>query len=878
MGIKSIFKSTLKVFSKVMNEILENVDSFELNEERYNEEQYNKGDTYMNLTLKLSKARHLTEYDLEWLEIVDNGSSNNVKINTNSLVLERDRKDDRYINTVKNMKLVYNIGEDGILIVMGNLGCTYRDPFGGEFYVTKVINEKNDFSQVRGVDAEVKFGTYPMSNEDLRVFFKQLLDNPNFVYNLSQFDEFMELFDFYKKMSNELNNNVTYRIEDVSKPYHFCPISIKDIEVEDKDVMKNAEGIIIGHKLEDYKFERLSQQQKDGIQKHIDVVINGSSKDVGRIKGMARSIYISDEYKIDERNIRQLKSFEFSNIVKVNDEIVLSGEYNGKASKHLHLYDMGQKIKVESIDNSLRLINQGATGAASQLLEYILGDEAMPANKYSKNLIAKRKYMKGLDESQGQAFMMATDGNPVSLIKGPPGTGKTHVINAIVQYITKELKGKVVISSQTHVAIDNVLDKLMANHDIIIPNRITNKRNKYAGEEIDNTLYETWATKFDAHNLLSKNKSLRSSISTDISNFKGESKFNYSSSVNSSDYSVLGATTTTCAIGGKKGLELLEGYDWLIIDEVSKCPITEVLRYLPYVKNIVLVGDDFQLSPLLEFTEEDVKDLIAFDKDKFEKLKAVYEQSVFAKTLDKARDSKRLVELNVNYRSVGAVLKTYNIFYDNKLQNEREKVCPQKTQFTDKYKHFNENDVFFVEVKFGKEAMGRNNSRYNIEELNATAEILKDLMENTINAIDVTVSAIFPYSAQIAKFQKEYSDLINEAKRVFRSFEIDTVDAFQGKESDIVLVNTVVTDKSKRNFLSDFRRINVAMSRSRDKLFVFGNSDTLSCIDMKVSNGTNRRYFADIISDIGRFGRKIMYEGGIKYEYSSTSKIKLAKK
>src|SRR5574344_1475920 len=58
----------------------------------------------------------------------------------------------------------------------------------------------------------------------------------------------------------------------------------------------------------------------------------------------------------------------------------------------------------------------------------------------------------------------------------------------------------------------------------------------------------------------------------------------------------------------KKGLEVLKGYDWLIIDEVSKCPITEVLRYLPYISKIIMVGDDFQLAPLLEFSKDDVKE------------------------------------------------------------------------------------------------------------------------------------------------------------------------------------------------------------------------------------------------------------------------------
>lgn len=469
---------------------------------------------------------------------------------------------------------------------------------------------------------------------------------------------------------------------------------------------------------------------------------------------------------------------------------------------------------------------------------------------------------------------MATDGSPVSLIKGPPGTGKTYVINAIVQYITKELKEKVVISSQTHVAIDNVLDELMENYDLIIPNRITNRRNKYSGNEIDVTLYKTWAKRFSEHNERCSSKRLADAIAADMNRFGGEKRFKYSESVDASEYSVIGATTTTSAIGGKKGLELLKGYDWLIIDEVSKCPITEVLRYLPYVKNIIMVGDDFQLAPLLEFTKEEVQELPSYDEDMFEKLKQIYEQSVFAKTLKKAEQVGRLVTLNVNYRSVEPVLNAYNIFYDRHLINMREKVKPQKVAFSDKLPMFNAKDIFFVDVKNGKEAK-ENTSRYNVEELRATAEILNDLMENTLNPTTVSVSAIFPYAAQIEKFQRSYLDLINKAKKHFKSFEIDTVDAFQGRETDIVLVNTVVTDTSQRNFLNDFRRINVSMSRARDKLFIFGNPFTLAQIEMQITGGNKRRYFGDIIEDIKRYGQMITFDGGVKYELAGKPKIKI---
>ena len=219
-------------------------------------------------------------------------------------------------------------------------------------------------------------------------------------------------------------------------------------------------------------------------------------------------------------------------------------------------------------------------------------------------------------------------------------------------------------------------------------------------------------------------------------------------------------------------------------------------------------------------------------------------------------------------------MNAYNIFYDRQLKGVRESVKPGKVKFTDKYTMLNDKDVFFIDVKNGKEAV-EGTSRFNVEELKATKEVLNMIIKNTLNPEKVSVSAIFPYGAQIDKFQKENRELINAARKAFKSFEIDTVDAFQGRETDIVLVNTVVTDMSRGNFLKDFRRINVSMSRARDKLFIFGNPITLSAIEMKMPNGGKRRYFAEIIDDIKRFGQYIKFDGGIDYESASKSKIKL---
>ena len=842
------------------------------------------------LNLKLTKAQHFMQPEstveaenrrleqLEMLMAIDDGNYHDVKITTNILDLRYDRRDQRLLTAINGVKLIYKMANGGSLIFIGNLGCSFRQPFGGEFFVKKVVVEENTvFDNIVGANERVIFTNYPVDISSMQNKLAEISKDPNLVFNLSQFDEFMEIFMFYKSLSGELNNNTHYFIERISRPYYFVPIDQKEIEVEEEYAIKNQNGIVIGYKLEDYKFETLSTELQDCVLRLIDVKIKASVKDIKKIKGFSDNLYLSDESEINEKNDRNLNSFDLKNIYSEEDSLVLSGEAKTiiDSARYLHLYDMGQKVKLESINNSLRLINQGASGAAAELLEYIIGDKQMPSNYSRRTLNDKKdKYIAHLDESQKQAFLMATDGSPVSLIKGPPGTGKTYVINAIVQYITKELKQKVVISSQTHVAIDNVLDEIMENHDPIIPNRITNRRNKYSGQEIDTTIYKTWAKKFSEHNKLARNQGLATQILQDMTNFNGEKKFRFSESVELSDYSVIGATTTTSAIGGKKGLELFEGYDWLIIDEVSKCPITEVLRYLPYVSKIIMVGDDYQLAPLLEFQKEEVESLTAYNEDMFEKLKKTYEESVFAKTLEKAKKVGRLVTLNVNYRSVAPVLNAYNIFYNRELIGMREKVKPSKVKFSDKYQMFNDKDVFFVDVKNGKEAT-EGTSRYNVEELRATREILEMLLENTLNPEKVSVSAIFPYGAQIDKFQKENKELINKARKTFKSFEIDTVDAFQGRETDIVLVNTVVTDMSRGNFLNDFRRINVSMSRARDKLFIFGNPTTLSNIDMKVSSGGKRRYFADIIDDIKRFGQNIKFDGGIDYDFASKPKIKI---
>lgn len=857
----------------------------------------------MNIQVKLSYNQTKESNGLrEWYEsLVSISNWIDAKISTKSLEIERDKKDNRFIKSLRKVEIAIALKE-GYLILKGHLGCSFNRPFGGEFYIIDFREIPNgNFALLGGVKFNFKVdNNNPIDNSLMFSLLEGISSNSDFVFNIGQFDEFMEVFMFYKKISDEINNSATYEIAKTNKPYYYLPVDVKELYNETGDLLSSysnleniydGEQIIKGYKVPGYIYDRFDNNLKDKTLSIVDIYIYNLEGVQRKIQKMSDNLFVSNFRIINEQNIKKIHEIELINITKDKDMLIISAIENNEIDEQfLNLYDMGQKIKIESIENSLKLINQGTTGASMKMIEYLIGDEEMPSNtknltkhqsslSYIESVVslndARSKYLKKLNTSQKLAFIKSVDGSPVTLIKGPPGTGKTHVIDAITQYITKELKEKVVISSQTHVAIDNVLDKLMENYDLVIPNRITNRRNKYSNQEIDKTLFKTWGSKLNSHLMESTSKRLAQKIIEDLSNFNGLGEIQYSKNMKE-NFQVIGATTTTSVISGKKGLELLKDYKWLIIDEVSKSPITEVLRYLPYVEKIILVGDDYQLSPLLEFSKEDVKHLPSYDEDMFEKLETIYEQSVFSKTIEKAEKSGRLILLDENYRSLKPVLDAYNIFYDGTLKNMREIVNPKIVQFNKKAILSNDKHVYFVEVLGGTEQDDtKSHSRFNVQEAQATALVLEDILNTLIEPQTVTASAIFPYAAQISYFTKNYKDLINKAKKMLKSFELDTVDAFQGRETDIVLVNTVVTRLDKLSFLRDFRRINVSMSRARDKLIVFG-SRNLEKLEMETREGGTRQYFRGIIDGIRKNGEFIIIDQKgevIKNESINTSKF-----
>ncbi|CAK7328367.1 unnamed protein product [Dovyalis caffra] len=151
----------------------------------------------------------------------------------------------------------------------------------------------------------------------------------------------------------------------------------------------------------------------------------------------------------------------------------------------------------------------------------------------------------------------------------------------------------------------------------------------------------------------------------------------------------------------------------------------------------------------------------------------------------------------------------------------------------------------FINIAYGKEEFGEQQSFNNTVEAAVVADIVGSLFKE-INGTrtKTSIGIISPYQAQVHAIQEKIGKFISDSDSAL-SASVGTVDGFQGGEEDLIIISTVRSDeRGLVGFFSNLQRANVALTRARYCLWIFGNQATLvksSSIWKKIVNDAKER-------------------------------------
>lgn len=452
----------------------------------------------------------------------------------------------------------------------------------------------------------------------------------------------------------------------------------------------------------------------------------------------------------------------------------------------------------EVMKKSLLALNENSE---SNFLFNKIHNESIWENKNDNLKIDLNFTNQNLNESQKNAVKAIVTNENLTIIHGPPGTGKTTtLLESIHQLI---LKGeKVLVAAPSNTAVDNLargLIKLNINilrvgntakvDETVFPytteGKLTDskqqkeiKKLKIRAEEL-RKMANQYKRRFgkeerEQRNLLLKEvKNIRKEI-RDLRNYFEELLFDQAKVV-------LGTP-----IGLSDFIISDHHFDTLVIDEAGQCMEPMAWVIFPFTKKWVLAGDHLQLPPMVLSEEAKKKGFnISILEYCFKKSTNVY-------------------FLDIQYRMRKAIADfSSHYFYNGKLN-----TALHLENLGSHISFFDTAGAGFEEEK-GADGV----SLMNRGELDVVQKIIDS---EKLNIKDIAF--ISPYSGQV--------DL---AKSIFsKDLLISTIDSFQGQEKKIVIISLVRSnDENKIGFLSDYRRMNVALTRAQEQLFVIGDSSTI---------------------------------------------------
>lgn len=467
-----------------------------------------------------------------------------------------------------------------------------------------------------------------------------------------------------------------------------------------------------------------------------------------------------------------------------------------------------------------------------------------------------------LNEKQLEAVTKSVLAKDLALIQGPPGTGKTTVIAEIIwQEIRRNPDCRILLTSQTNLAVDNALERLQGQAGIR-PVRV-GKPDKLEpeGKRFSLSVIDSWAqdskngednaTRIWIDRIVSKiSNNPRYSNAVSFWKSELEAKDQHSRTEFSRMYkSNVNLVAATCSICGAR--DFMESYtdmfggndrndmffDVVIMDEASKATPLEMAVPLVLGKKIIVIGDHKQLPPMMdENTIDSALEKIG-KKDIAEKLQKA--ESQFKRMFESAAKVRKTIvaTLDTQYRMHEQIMNTIKQFYQEELAATGGLKCgitetmdlPDLKNKGSRWHGISINPIIqpsthAVWIDVTTQETYLNPGYKNEGELKAIDLVLKALLqangykefvEAQTKPEDKEIGIITFYSAQSREIKKRYKG---------KNYRIDVVDRFQGMERNIVIVSTVRSNAKKNiGFAKEIERINVAFSRARRLLIVVGN-------------------------------------------------------
>lgn len=416
-----------------------------------------------------------------------------------------------------------------------------------------------------------------------------------------------------------------------------------------------------------------------------------------------------------------------------------------------------------------------------------------------------------LNESQIQAVAAVLQ-RPMSLIQGPPGTGKTVTSATLVYHLTRQNMGQVLVTAPSNVAVDQLTEKIAATGLRVV--RLASKTREATVSSVDHLCLHI-ITPLAAGEEFNKLQRLK----TEVGDLTERDQKKYRALRNRTEREILQAADVICCTCVGAGDPRLKNFRFrqVVIDEATQAIEAEALIPLSMgAKQIVFVGDHCQLGPVVMCKAA---------------AKAGLTQSMFERLV---LTGLRPIRLQVQYR-MHPILSEFpsNMFYEGSLQNgvtESDRQMRHMSGYTGKDDFpwpIKDKPMFFWGVAGMEEISASGTSYLNRTEASYVEKLVTHLLKMGVDSSQIGV--ITPYDGQKKYVQEHMRRSGSLAASVYEAIEVNSVDAFQGREKEIMLVSCVRSSETQGiGFLSDPRRLNVALTRARVGLVVLGNPRVLS--------------------------------------------------